>query len=210
MEPQQLFELDDAVPQPSDAVHLAQGFRLLSREHHIHTASWVDYPDNDKLGFKGFLSAAEAVTDQQKRLYNLCWLTTIGVWPPPFEFHRQPLIPKCTLPVRFQDMNLQLIHPRNICGNHRSRTSRDDDTKAWRVPRGDIACQHDSHELSPVSGTMEPVHAISLSVRDLQRRVGTLEEANRKQAADQHSLRQTVKELEATVERLMVLIEQGN
>uniref|UniRef100_A0ACB8F8I9 Uncharacterized protein n=1 Tax=Sphaerodactylus townsendi TaxID=933632 RepID=A0ACB8F8I9_9SAUR len=47
-------------------------------------------------------------------------------------------------------------------------------------------------------------------IRDLQRRVSTLERANLKQAADQHTLRQTVKELEATVERLMVLMEQGN
>uniref|UniRef100_A0ACB8FQ30 Uncharacterized protein n=1 Tax=Sphaerodactylus townsendi TaxID=933632 RepID=A0ACB8FQ30_9SAUR len=49
-----------------------------------------------------------------------------------------------------------------------------------------------------------------LMIRDLQRRVVTLEEANRKQAADHQTLRQTVKELEATVERLMVLIEQGH
>uniref|UniRef100_A0ACB8EHQ7 Uncharacterized protein n=1 Tax=Sphaerodactylus townsendi TaxID=933632 RepID=A0ACB8EHQ7_9SAUR len=55
-------------------------------------------------------------------------------------------------------------------------------------------------------------HVYTSRFRDLNAAVGITPrgEANRKQAADHETLSQTVKELEATVERLMVLIEQGH
>uniref|UniRef100_A0ACB8EF39 Uncharacterized protein n=1 Tax=Sphaerodactylus townsendi TaxID=933632 RepID=A0ACB8EF39_9SAUR len=47
-----------------------------------------------------------------------------------------------------------------------------------------------------------------LMIRDLQRRVSTLEEGHKSQQAEIRSLKQANKELEAKVERLKVLCEQ--